>query len=63
MPGPDFFARLGLFVIRGFFSPEFCAELREEARSVAHQPTTVIDISDGECVDEKVRKSKEAKVA
>jgi SM-20-related protein len=63
VPGPGFFARLGLFVIRDFFSPDVCAKLREEASLTAQRPTMVINITDGDRVDENVRRSHKAKVA
>ncbi|MGI8873761.1 MAG: 2OG-Fe(II) oxygenase [Egibacteraceae bacterium] len=41
MPAADLFARLGLFVRRGFLDPESCERLREHARTASKVPGAV----------------------
>jgi predicted 2-oxoglutarate/Fe(II)-dependent dioxygenase YbiX len=41
VPTADFFARLGLFVIKGFLDPETCARLRTEAGAAEKVPGAV----------------------
>ncbi len=62
MPRPDFFARLGLFVVRGFLDSALSAQLREKLRAVPMGPTKVINVTEGERVDEGIRRSKQAQV-
>ena len=61
MPEPDFFSRLGLFVVQDFFSLDFCAALRRQARAVAHCPATVV--GQDERLDETIRSTRRAQIA
>src|SRR6266850_6689211 len=64
MPNSDFFARLGLFVIKDFLEPEFCKELRLEARSKTHsQALTYKGDAGTMLVDEDFRRAKSVKVS
>jgi SM-20-related protein len=54
MPGPNFFADLGLFVQKGFLDAQLCAKFRSEIRSVIHTPVGVVD---GDTFQEKVKES------
>jgi predicted 2-oxoglutarate/Fe(II)-dependent dioxygenase YbiX len=62
MPNADFFARLGLFVVRAFFGPELCARLRAEVREASHAQATVSE-EGGSVVDENARRTKGALVS
>jgi len=56
MVGPEFFARLGLFIVKDFFDAELCARLRLEARSSSGVAAKVRK-GNSETVDEMVRKT------
>lgn len=64
MPTADMLARLGLFVVRGFFDAETTASLLAEARSASRRPATV-GVTGGSAyvVDETVRRTKWAEVS
>ena len=64
MPHSDFFARLGLFVVKDFYDAGSCASLRAEAAACEHEPVTVVDgYSFNERVKDHVRRTKEARVS
>jgi SM-20-related protein len=65
MPDPNFFARLGLFVVKDFFAPELCARLRLEARSAARAQALAYFKGDAGIgiVDENFRRAKLVKVS
>ena len=53
MPGPNFFNRLGLFVVKDFFDPRLCTRFRSEMCS---SPRTSALVVDGNTFLEKVKK-------
>jgi SM-20-related protein len=57
MPGADFFTRLGLFAVKGYFDPDLCARVRSELRSASALPATVRKVSDAYVVDQSVRRT------
>jgi predicted 2-oxoglutarate/Fe(II)-dependent dioxygenase YbiX len=62
MPGADFFARLGLFVVKSFLDPVLCETLVSEARSTVRVPS--LTYRDGaSSVDESFRRAKDVKVS
>lgn len=65
MPSADFFARLGLFIVKGFFNAEICKKLRYEARSATQ--TQALTYYKGDIatsiIDENVRRTKSVKVS
>lgn len=62
MPKSDFFVRLGLFVVPGFFDPGLCAELCAEARSAPTGDATIFRQGEQK-VAEEFRKTKMAQVS
>jgi SM-20-related protein len=58
----EFFTRFGLYAEREFLAPEECAGLRDEMRAAAGAPATVAD-EQGEAVEERSRRTKQAEVA
>jgi SM-20-related protein len=58
-----FFSHMGMYVVSGFFDPEFCARLRSEVRSAVRIPSTVSDGGDDRVVDERVRSTRSAQLA
>jgi SM-20-related protein len=64
MPPPDFFARLGLFVVKDFFDADGCASLRAEAAACEREPLAVVDgYSADERIKDDVRRTKGAQVS
>ena len=61
MPNVDFFTRLGLFVMKGFFAAAECQRLRSEMRGGANPQATVFT-QGSYVVDEALRKVKRAQV-
>jgi SM-20-related protein len=61
MPRAEFFAKLGVFVRRGFLTPEECARLQGEMQAASWKPATV---NDGvlAVIDETLRRVKRAAV-
>ena len=55
MPSLDFFERLGLFVRRGFLSPEVCANLCRQIVAVPAQQAQIYRVGEEERLDETVR--------
>lgn len=43
MPGPNFFAKLGLFVVEDFFDKQACVQLRAEMQAVNQSRAAVVD--------------------
>jgi SM-20-related protein len=43
MPGPNFFAKLGLFVVEDFFDREICGRLQSEMQAATHECAAVVD--------------------
>jgi SM-20-related protein len=63
MPNADFFARLGLFVMRDFLSPELCQRLRGEMSAAEQQQAWTYDYNSGiSTINEDARKTREALV-
>lgn len=62
MPNADFFARLGLFVVKDLFDPQLCKRFRREARLASNTQAMVVDKS-GERVNKDFRKTKQAQVS
>jgi SM-20-related protein len=56
MPGSEFFARLGLFVVKDFFDEALCARLRSEARLSPGSRARVMDDDGTFGIDERVRR-------
>src|SRR5215831_3483487 len=52
MPRPDFFGRLGLFVIEGFFDADLCQRVLHEVQSATQIPVSVLD---GYTFEERVK--------
>ena len=64
MPSANFFAHLGMFVVREFLDAQSCARFRSEMRSSSHTPLAVIDgCTYLEKVKESVRRTKYAEVS
>jgi predicted 2-oxoglutarate/Fe(II)-dependent dioxygenase YbiX len=57
MPAPQFFARVGLFVVKDFFDEALCARLRSEARSAPGGRARVMDDDGTFAIDERVRRT------
>ena len=55
MPRADFFARLGLFVARGFFDPALCRAIRGELGSVREKLGTIFKEGAEDVLDPSVR--------
>jgi len=62
VPKADFFARLGLFVIKNFFDAQSCERFYLEARLASKHQATVVNKS-GKRVAEDFRKTKQAEVS
>jgi SM-20-related protein len=64
MPRSDFFARLGLFVVKDFFDADSCASLRAEAAACEQETVGVVDgYTLNERIKDDVRRTKEARVS
>jgi SM-20-related protein len=62
MPPADFFARLGLFIVRDFFNAGLCERIRVEARLAGQTQAVVVD-KRGVEVDEDFRRTKQAEMS
>jgi predicted 2-oxoglutarate/Fe(II)-dependent dioxygenase YbiX len=56
MPGPEFFAKLGLFVCENFLSSASCARLRSEMIAASSQQGEIFTKKRGFNVDESIRR-------
>jgi predicted 2-oxoglutarate/Fe(II)-dependent dioxygenase YbiX len=57
MPGPEFFGKLGLFVLRDFLDPARCAQLRSEMLEAASSKGRILAKTRKFEVDESVRRA------
>ena len=64
MPGPNFFAKLGLFVVEDFFDKQTCVQIQAEMRTVDHTRAEVVDGSSKvELVKQTSRRTLDARVS
>lgn len=63
MPAPEFFARLGLFVMPNFFDEALCADLVGAAQPSCWEPAWIAGTQTGPRLDEEVRKTLVAPMA
>jgi SM-20-related protein len=64
MPGPNFFAKLGLFVVEDFFDRQMCGRLQSEMQAATHQFASVVDGSRKiERVKQTSRRTRDARVS
>jgi len=64
MPGPNFFAKLGLFVVEDFFDRDMCARLQAEMQAVTYECAAVVDGSSKvERVKQTSRQTRDARVS
>jgi predicted 2-oxoglutarate/Fe(II)-dependent dioxygenase YbiX len=63
MPRADFFARLGLLVVKDFFDADYCARLRSEVRSAASTRATVVGKAHELLVEPSTRSASWAEVS
>jgi SM-20-related protein len=63
MPTAEFLRKFGLFVIKDFFEPEVCSQLRSDMRAGAQSAATVGSSESPDfVVDRKVRRVTESKI-
>jgi SM-20-related protein len=63
MPNADLFAKLGLFVARGFFDPSLCAAIRDELKTAPEKPGTVFRQGSAFVVDQDTRRVARHKIS
>lgn len=57
MPKAEFFTRLGLFSVKGFFTADFCAQVQAEMMAASKVPATILDQQDAYTLNQQVRKT------
>ena len=57
MPSADFFAKLGLYVVKDFFDADACARYRKETRASTGEKAQIGGDLEGPVVDESVRRA------